>query len=196
VVRGNALYDSLCNELHFGFRRIGELNVALSEADLPALQALKKQGDEKGVPGLELWDQVRLRREEPNLSRELLGALYAPSAGVINPYEFAFALVESAVRNGLELRVDSPVSAIEKAGDRLKVTTRGGAVTGAGSSTARASPRTPSPRWSAAPTSRSSAQGEEYMLDKRLKGSCAGSSSRCRPRRPRAPSSSPPSTGR
>lgn len=113
VVRGNALFDSLSKDLGFSFRRIGELVVAQGEAELPILELLKKQGEEKGVPGLEIWSGDRLRREEPNLSHTLTAALYAPSAGVINPYEFAFALIENAVDNGVELRTDSPVRHID-----------------------------------------------------------------------------------
>lgn len=119
VVRGNELFDTLSKELNFAFRRIGQLIVAQSEEDLPVLENLKKQGEEKGAPGLEMWDQEHLRREEPNLSHTLLGALYAPSAGVINPYEFAFALIENAVDNGVELKIDSPVEKIDVQGKGL-----------------------------------------------------------------------------
>ena len=34
---GNQLWDPLCAELGFGFARVGELTVALTEADLPSL---------------------------------------------------------------------------------------------------------------------------------------------------------------
>jgi glycerol-3-phosphate dehydrogenase len=171
VVPGNAAFDALSRELHFGFRRIGQLNVAQSEGELETLERLRAQGAAKGVPGLELWDQARLRREEPNLSRHLLGALHAPSAGVINPYEFAFALVECARQNGVELKVDSPVLGIEPRGERLAVRIPAGVLearfvlnaTGVASDLVarmvglddfQIRPR----------------KGEEYMLDKRLMG--------------------------
>jgi len=171
VVRGNALFDKLRAELGFGFRRIGELNVALTPEDLEGIKALKALGDEKGVPGLELWDQERLRREEPNLSRSLLGALYAPTGGVINPYEFAFALIENAVRNGVELRVDSPVLGIEPKGDRLAVRTPGGilesrfVINCAGVAADAVAAMVGVADFKILPR-----KGEEYMLDKRLKG--------------------------
>lgn len=171
VVRGNALYDRLHAELGFGFRRIGELKVAMEPGDLDALARLQSQGREKGVPGLEMWDPARLRREEPNLSRGLLGALHAPSAGVINPYELVFALVESATKNGAEIAVDSPVTALSAHPEGIGVTTpqstfearfvlncagveadRVAALLGL--STYRITPR----------------KGEEYLLDKRLLG--------------------------
>lgn len=171
VVPGNAAFDRLSEELGFAFRRIGQLNVAQREEDLAELERLRAQGAAKGVPGLELWDRARLRREEPNLSRHLLGALHAPSAGVVNPYEFAFALVACARQNGVELLVDSPVLGIEPAGDALAVRVPSGTLvapfvlnaTGVASDLVarmvglddfRIRPR----------------KGEEYMLDKRLMG--------------------------
>jgi len=171
VVRGNALFDQLCSELHFGFKRIGELKVALYPDDLETLKKLKAQGDAKGVPGLELWDPERLRREEPNLSRNLLGALYAPSAGVINPYEFAFALIENAQGNGVQLRVDSPVESISVKSDSLEVKTSTGALSGryvlncAGVCSDRVAAMV-----GCATFKITARKGEEYMLDKRLKG--------------------------
>ena len=111
-VRGNAMYDQLQKELGFGFRRCGELVVAGNEAELESLARMKADGEAKGVPGLEMWDAARLRREEPNLSSHLVGALFAPSAGVINPYEFAFALAECAIQNGVEVRLEHEVASI------------------------------------------------------------------------------------
>ena len=171
VVPGNAAFDALSRELNFAFRRIGQLNVARDEEELATLRRLEAQGTAKGVPGLELWDQARLRREEPNLSRHLVGALHAPSAGVINPYEFAFALVESARANGVELLLDSPVLGIEPRGERLAVRVPSGTLvarfvlnaTGVASDLVarmvglddfEIRPR----------------KGQEYMLDKRLMG--------------------------
>jgi len=171
VVRGNAMFDQLQRELNFGFRRIGALTWVRDEADVPVAMDLIRQGLEKGVPGLEWWDQARLRREEPNLARDLLGAIHAPSGGVINPYEFAFALIESAMKNGVELRVDCPVSSIEPRDRHLQVGTPMGPVAArfvlncagvhcddiarmAGCEDVRIVPR----------------KGEEFMLDKRLHG--------------------------
>jgi len=118
-VRGNALFGQLADDLKFGFRRIGALVVARDREELPALQALQAQGEAKRVPDLEMWSANRLHREEPNLSHTLTGALYSPSAGVINPYECCFALAENAVANGVELRVESPVQRIERTPEGL-----------------------------------------------------------------------------
>ncbi len=171
VVRGNQMFDELFKELNFGFARIGELVVAGDEEDIPVLEHLKTQGNRKGVPGLEMWDQRRLRRAEPNLSHKLIGALHAPSAGVINPYEFAFALIENAIDNGVELKVNSPVEKI-KAGKKSitlhtpqeKIETRF-AVNCAGIFADKIARMAGLNDFSIHPR-----KGEEYMLDKRLMG--------------------------
>ena len=170
-VRGNALYDGLRKDLDFGFRRIGELVVAQEEAELPALERLKAQGEAKGVPGLEMWDRERLRREEPNLSRSLIGALHAPTAGVVNPYELTFALIENATANGVELRVLSPVEAIEPIPGGLRLRTPGGPVEArfalncAGVFSDEVAGMLGLKDFTIKPR-----KGEEYMLDKRLQG--------------------------
>lgn len=171
VVRGNELFDELFNELNFGFARIGELVVARDQEDMKVLEDLKKQGEAKGVPGLEMWDQHRLRREEPNLSHKLFAALHAPSAGVINPYEFAFALIENAMENGVGLKINSPVKKIQsgKRGITLhtpgeKIQTRF-AVNCAGIFADEIARMAGVNDFSIHPR-----KGEEYMLDKRLMG--------------------------
>lgn len=106
---GNQLWDGLCAELGFGFARVGELTVALVEEDEPALDRLVRHAEEKGVPGVERWTRAQVLAAEPALNPELVGAVHAPTTGVINPYEACFGLAESAVANGVTLRTDCPV---------------------------------------------------------------------------------------
>jgi len=178
-VRGNAMFDQLQRELGFGFRRCGELVVASTEEELASLAKMKADGEAKGVPGLEMWDAARLRREEPNLSHHLTGALFAPSAGVINPYEFAFALAECAIRNGVEVRLEHEVAAIApRPGGGFVITSTGPGVTpeerpvesrfvvnAAGVHADQVAALAGADDFSIRPR-----RGEEYMLDRRLEG--------------------------
>lgn len=109
---GNKMWDALADDLGFGFKRTGELTVALYDEQIGVLEKLKRQGVEKGIPGLEIWDREQIRREEPNLSEDIRAALYAPTSGVVNPYDAVFTLLENAKRNGLEILVESPVRAV------------------------------------------------------------------------------------
>ena len=171
VVRGNELYEQLHKDLKFGFERIGELTVALNEEDLPVLEHLREQGEKKGVPGIEMWDRKRLRREEPNLSPNLIAALHTPSAGVINPYELSFGLAESAMNNGVEMIMENPVVGIEAKDGVLTVkgarTTVSGrfVINAAGVFADKIANLLGMNDFSIHPR-----KGEEYLLDKRLKG--------------------------
>ncbi len=169
--RGNQLWGELAQELPFGFQRVGDLTVAFDEADLAVLHETLEQGRRRGVTGLELWDAERLRREEPNLSRDAIGALHAPTAGVVNPYEACFALAESAVRNGVDLKLEHAVVGIDRDPDGFVLRTdrsdlRARFVVNAaglfGDAVARMA-------GASAPILRAR-KGEEYLLDKRLAG--------------------------
>ena len=65
---------------------------------------------------------------EPNLAPTVVGALYAPSAAIVSPWEFALAMAEVAVRNGVELHRSCPVTRIEKTAGGWALTTPSGIV--------------------------------------------------------------------
>jgi len=120
---GNQRWDALSTELGFHFKRIGELTIATNEKEQQMLLALKQQGDERGVLGLEIWERERLRRAEPNLTPNASAGLYAPTTGVVNPYEACFALAACARQNGLAMLLKNRVVAIETAGALLTIIT-------------------------------------------------------------------------
>lgn len=101
-VEGTALMPELCKNLSVPFKPVGSLVVAFSEEELTTLDELLERGIENGVPGLEIYDQAKLREVEPAISEEAKGALWAPSAGIVCPYELTIAAVENAVVNGAE----------------------------------------------------------------------------------------------
>ena len=114
VVPGNRKFDRLCEELDFPFERRGEFMVAFSEDELRILQTYYERGIQNKVPYLELIGRERVLEMEPNLNPDVTGALYAPTAGVICPYEYCFSLISNAVENGVELLLDSKVVWIGK----------------------------------------------------------------------------------
>lgn len=114
---GNPMFDVLCKELDVPFKRIGSLVMAFSEEEVATLSELKANGDSLGVPGLCIVDQAELRRMEPNASDEALAALYAPSAGIIEPWELAMGAAENAVDNGAEIHLNFEVTQINRQAD-------------------------------------------------------------------------------
>lgn len=113
-VRGNELYEHVCKELHVPFKRIGSLVVAFNEQEMETVQELFNRGIKNGVPGLEILDKERVLKLENNLSEEIVGALYAKTAGIVGPWELAVALAENALENGVKLMLNSPVTDIKK----------------------------------------------------------------------------------
>ncbi len=110
---GNEGWLRLRDDLGFGFAQVGELLVALSDGELRTVEHLHDQGERKGVPGLQRWDVDRIRKHQPNLSRDIIAALWAPTAGVINPYEAVLLIADNAAANGVEIATEQPVIAID-----------------------------------------------------------------------------------
>jgi glycerol-3-phosphate dehydrogenase len=168
---GNQQWGPLADELGIGFERVGDLTVAFDPHEIETLHALLEQGREREVPGVELWDADRLRREEPNLNPDALGALHAPTTAVVNPYEACFALAEDGAANGLTILLNAPVNAIHAAGDGFALTTpdrrvrTGFVVNAAGLGADHIAGMVGLDSF--ALTAR---KGEEYLLDKRLEG--------------------------
>lgn len=168
---GNQRWDQLAAEIGFGFQRIGELTVARSDDEVIYLDHLLSQGHDKGVTGLELWDRSHIRRAEPNLSHAVVAAVYAPTTAVVNPYEACLGLAENALRNGLHLFTNTTVERLNPVADHWLIHTNRGRfasrfvinvaglhadtiATMAGLHILPIHPR----------------KGEEYLLDKRLRG--------------------------
>lgn len=116
-VQGALMFDRLHRELGFPFRRCGIVVVALHEDEMRSVDQLYRQGCENGVIGIELCSRERMLDLEPKLNPDTVGGLYAPGGGIVEPYRFVFALVESAERNGVQVQTGFKVSRAERAGD-------------------------------------------------------------------------------
>jgi glycerol-3-phosphate dehydrogenase len=127
-VEGAKLAHELCQRLDIPYKQIGSLVLAFSEEDLATLEKLHYRGKRNGVPCLEILNAEQVKKLEPNISSDVLGALYSPTAAIVNPWEYALALIETAVRNGTELLLNSGVSAIEKHGEGYRITTQSGTI--------------------------------------------------------------------
>ena len=111
-VQGNTLTRKMSKELSMEFKEVGELIVAFNEDERLKLVQLKDEAETLGVPRLRVVDRAWLRKNEPSLSREVVAALYAPTAGIISPYRWVYDLAENAVRNGVEIHTLTKVEKI------------------------------------------------------------------------------------
>ncbi|MBQ9227429.1 MAG: NAD(P)/FAD-dependent oxidoreductase [Eubacterium sp.] len=120
-VRGCELAAEICKKLDVAYQRIGSLVVAFTEAELAHIQVLYDRGIANGVPDMQLIDQEELRKMEPQIADDALGALWAPTAAIVNPWEYGLAMAETAVRNGVELFLETAVTDIQKTADGYTV---------------------------------------------------------------------------
>lgn len=113
-VQGNQMAKELAKKLAVPFRECGSLVLAFSEEDKQTIKHLYQQGVANGVPNLQILTGEETKQLEPNLSNQVIGALYAPTAGIINPWEYALALAEVAVLNDLSLHLDTEIQDVSK----------------------------------------------------------------------------------
>lgn len=111
-VRGNALYHILENQLDLDINWTGSLVVATDEDELATLQELLERGKKNGVKDLAILSPEEVLVKEPNLTKTITGALWAPSAGVCWPFQAAVAFAQCAVQNGAEVLTNCRVENI------------------------------------------------------------------------------------
>ena len=111
-VEGNRMMENVCKELDVPFKRIGSLTVCTEKELLPELQKLKERGERNGVEGLRVLDREELLAIEPHIGDEVVGALLAPTAGIVCPFKLTIAFAENAAVNGAEFLFDTQVNKV------------------------------------------------------------------------------------
>lgn len=125
-VQGNRMLPELAKELDFPFRMNGSLVVCMSEEDMPRLRALYENGVKNGVEGLEIVDAQRLHELEPNVSKNAVAALWAPTGGIVCPFNMTIALAENANANGVDFRFNTKVTGFTRGEEGWTVHTEQG----------------------------------------------------------------------
>jgi glycerol-3-phosphate dehydrogenase len=125
-LQGALMFDRLHDELDFPFERCGILVAALHEDEMRAIEQLYLQGVENGVIGIEMCSRERMLELEPTLNPDVVGGLYAPSGGILEPYRFVFSLVESARKNGVHVKTEFEVESAAREGDYWRIRAKSG----------------------------------------------------------------------
>ena len=166
-IEGSRQMEALCKELDVLYRKIGSMVLAFDETDRDTLQQLYRRGLENGVEALQLLTGDEARQMEPKLSEQVVEALYAPTAAIIDPWGLCIAQAETAVKNGTDLKLDTEVVGLENGEDYLVVHTNHGdfktryAVNCTGTHGSEISSMMGQAEWEDRPI-----RGEYYLLDK------------------------------
>jgi len=127
-VEGARLAAILCEKLDIQHRKCGSLVLAFSEDEVAELERLLQKGRENGVAGVSILSRKEVLEMEPNLSGQVVAALHAPTAMIVDPWQYTLALAETAVENGVEIRLENAVTGITETVGGYRLTTTAGDV--------------------------------------------------------------------
>ncbi|MFO8132387.1 MAG: NAD(P)/FAD-dependent oxidoreductase [Thermoplasmatota archaeon] len=124
---GNKRWRQLARELDVPARWPGELMAAVQENQRDQLERYRRLGERNQVDGLRVVEGSELREMEPLLHDDVTAALWAPSAGMVAPWEAVLGVVENAHANGVHVHLGCEVVDVDIDGNAVAgvVTTRG-----------------------------------------------------------------------
>lgn len=114
-VEGNLGFDQLAKELDIPFKRTGKVLVGNTQADYESLQKTIATGKINGSIGLEMVDKKRLRELVPAVIGEF--AMFSPTSGIVDPFQYTIALAENAKMNGVDFYFNHEVGGIHRETD-------------------------------------------------------------------------------
>lgn len=128
-VLGSKMMKKVTDELSVKYKNNGSVVVAFDENDRKILEELKKRGEENGVEELSILERNELSKIESAISENVVCALYAPTGGIVCPYELTVAAVGNAMDNGALLKTNFEVNSIEEIEGGYKVLSKSDSVT-------------------------------------------------------------------
>ncbi|MDD3428676.1 MAG: NAD(P)/FAD-dependent oxidoreductase [Oscillospiraceae bacterium] len=124
-VEGNAEFDQVAAELDVPFKRTGKVLVGNTDEDMERLKKTLETGAINGARGLSIIDEAELHRLVPQVVGKF--ALWSPTSGILDPFQYTIGLAENAVHNGAEYYFNTEVTGIKRVQDLYCVdTTQGG----------------------------------------------------------------------
>jgi len=127
-VAGVELAKDICEKLDVPHRQCGAFVLALTEEEVAIVELLHKQAIENSVEDVTVLIKEEVLELEPNVSEDVIVALHAPTAMIVDPWEYTVALAETAVRNGTELKLNCTVTGIKEVEGVYKIQTSQGEI--------------------------------------------------------------------
>lgn len=122
-VQGSRMLPELSKELSFAYIQNGALVLCFDEGQRGELEKLAERGKTNGVEKIRILSGDEARELEPNLTDEVVAALYAPTSGIVCPFEMTIAYAENAYTNGVEFKLSTCVTDIKKTADGYLIST-------------------------------------------------------------------------
>ncbi|NLB48782.1 MAG: NAD(P)/FAD-dependent oxidoreductase [Erysipelotrichia bacterium] len=122
---GNHMFPLLAKQLNVTFKQFGSLTLAFDDEQVATLTQLAERAKQNCVP-VQILNRDEVLKMEPAINQTVKAALYAPTAGVINPFNFVIHAMENAIDNGVTFLRNHEVLKIEKNVDGYLITTNCG----------------------------------------------------------------------
>ncbi len=101
-----------------GYRRLGHLHLIEREVDLAAAPAQVWQQNQQAIES-HLLNAAELRNLEPNLSDNVIGAIYCPKDGVADHSATTRSMAVAALVQGATILENARVAGLSRRGDRV-----------------------------------------------------------------------------
>ena len=113
-VQGSKMMKKVTEELGVKYKNNGSLVIGFNDEDRKVIEDLLKRGIKNGVEKLRILEKEELTELEPNISDNVICALYAPTGAIVCPYELTVAAIGNAMDNGAELITNFEVTDIKE----------------------------------------------------------------------------------
>jgi L-2-hydroxyglutarate oxidase LhgO len=123
--RGRRMLYDYCASHGVPHRKCGKLIVATSDAEIPRIEAILKQGITNGVEGFTLIEAAAAKKMEPALA--CIAALHSPETGIVDSHAFMLALRGDMEDRGGMIAFDTPIERLASAAGGWQVAFGGAA---------------------------------------------------------------------
>ncbi|MGO3858556.1 L-2-hydroxyglutarate oxidase [Neisseriaceae bacterium CLB008] len=124
--RGVTLVKNYCLEHDLPYEECGKLVVALTEDELPRLDAIYQKSLANNVPGVKMLYGDEIRTVEPNCIG--VAALHSPETAIVSYGQIAEHIASELIRQGAVIELNSPVAKIEQGSSHITLTLANGRV--------------------------------------------------------------------
>ena len=114
VRRGHELLSEYAPKVGIPLAHTGALVVAWSDKQRRAFPGIVERAHANGYTAIRELETEELYRLEPHLGGDARGALEVPDEGIVCPFTTPLAFATEAVRAGCELRLDAPLTRLER----------------------------------------------------------------------------------
>jgi len=111
-VQGRELLYARCERTQVAFRRTGKLVVAVDDAEVMVLEAMRSRARENGAGELSLIDEKEIARREPNV--RAVAALVSPRTGIVDAHGLCASYAREARSMGADVALETTITGIRR----------------------------------------------------------------------------------